>query len=100
MENFLYPNPPVRCIITGLSNVGKSVILTNLILTIINEYNKIYIYSRSLHQHLYQKIIKCFSKYVTIHTIPNFLNEEDLDIVIDEIVNNNDFEKSDTEIKT
>ena len=53
MDKILYPNHPCRCIITGPSNVGKSVFLTNLILNIINEYDKIYIYSPSLHQDLY-----------------------------------------------
>ena len=43
-EKFLNPNHPVRCIITGTSECGKSVFLTNIILNIINEYNKIYIY--------------------------------------------------------
>ena len=43
MDKNLHPQHPVRCIITGPSNVGKSVFLTNLILNIINEYNKIYI---------------------------------------------------------
>ena len=32
--------------------------------------------------------------------IPNILNEEDIDVVIEEIVNNKDFEKSNTEIET
>ena len=32
--------------------------------------------------------------------MPNILNEEDIDLVIEEIVNNKDFEKSDTEIET
>ena len=100
MEKFLYPKHPVRCIITGPSNVGKSVFLTNLILNIINEYDKIYIYSPSLHQDLYQKLIKCFTNYIPIHIIPNILNEEDIDIVIEEIVNNKDFEKSNTERET
>ena len=54
MEEILYPNHPVRCNITGPSDCGKSVIVTNLILNIVNEYNKIYIYSPSLHQDLYQ----------------------------------------------
>ena len=99
-DKFLYPTHPVRCIITGPSNVGKSVFLINLILNIINEYDKIYIYSPSLHQDLYQKLIKCFSNYIPIQIIPNILNEEDLDIVIDVIVNNKDFQKSDTEIET
>ena len=55
MENFLYPNHPVRCIVTGPSECGKSIFLTNLVLNIINEYEKVHI-SPSLHQDLYQKI--------------------------------------------
>ena len=100
MEKILYPQHLVRCIITGPSECGKSVFLTNLILNIINEYDKIYIYSPSLHQDLYQKLIKRFSNYIPIHIIPNILNETDIDIVIDGIVNNKDFKKSDTEIET
>ena len=100
MEKILYPTHPVRCIITGPSNAGKSVLLTNLILNIINEYDKIYIYSPSLHQDKYQKLIKCFSNYIPIHIIPNISNEEDIDVVIEEIVNNKDFEKSVTEMET
>ena len=45
MEKLLYPNHPIRCIITGPSSVRKSVFLTNLILNIINEYDKKYIYN-------------------------------------------------------
>ena len=100
MNKFLYPTHPVRCIITGPSNVGKTYFLTNIILNIINEYDKIYIYSPSLHQELYQKLIKCFCNYIPINIIPNFLNDEDIDIVIEEIVNNKDFEKSNIEKET
>ena len=100
MEKILYPKHPLRFIITGPSECGKSVFLTYLILNIINEQNKIYIYSPSLHQNLYQKLIKCFSNYIPINIIPNILNEEDIDIVIDEIVSNKDFQKSNTEIET
>ena len=100
MEKYLYPIHPVRCIITGPSECGKSVFLTNLISKILNEYDKIYIYSPSLHQDLYQKLFKCFSNYLPIHIIPNILNEEDIDVVTDELVNNKDFEKSNTEIET
>ena len=100
MDKILYPNHPVRCIITGPRECGKSVFLTNLIFYTIIEYDKIYIYSPSLHQDLYQKLIKCFSKYIPIHIISNNLNEADIDIVIEEIVYNKDFEKSDTEIET
>ena len=35
MDKFHYTNHPVRCIITGPSEGGKSVFLTNLILNII-----------------------------------------------------------------
>ena len=100
MEKFLYPNHPVRCIKTGPSECGKSVVLTNLILNIINQNNKIYFYSASLNQDIYQKLIKCFSNYISIHIIPNILNEEDIDVVIEEIVNNKDFEKRNTEKET
>ena len=58
-----------------------------------------YIYSPSLHQDLYQKFIESFSYYIPIHIIPNILNEEDFDVVIEEIVNYKDFEKSNTEIE-
>ena len=100
MEKIFYPEHPLRCIITGPSNSGKSVFLTNLSLTFIKEYDKIYIYQPSLHQDLYQNLIKCFSNYIPIHIIPKILNEEDIDVVIEEIVNNKDFEKSNTEIET
>ena len=43
---------------------------------------------------------KCFSNYIPINIISKVLNEEVFDKVIDEIVNNKDFEKSDTEIET
>ena len=100
MEKFLYPNHLARCTIRGPIECGKSVFLTSLILNIINEYDKIYIYSPCLHQDLYQKWIKCCRNYIPIHIIPNILNEEDIDVVIEEIVKNKDFEKSDTELET
>ena len=100
IEKILHPTHPVRCIITGPSQCDKSVFSTNLILNIINEYDKKYIYSPSLHQDLYQKSIKCFSNFISIKIIPNILNEEDIDVVIEEIVNNKDFQKSDREIET
>ena len=100
MDKYLYPTHPLRCIITGPSECGKSVFLTNLILNFINEYDKIYIYSPSLHQDLYQKLIKCFSNYIPFHIFPNILNEEDIDIVIEEVINNIDIEKTDTELET
>ena len=100
MEKKLYPSHPARVKKTGPSCTGKSYFLTNLILNIINEYDKIFIYSPSLHQDLYQKLIKCFSNYIPTNIITNILNEEDIDLVIDEVINNKEFEKSDIEIET
>ena len=45
MDEILYPTHPVCCIITGPSECGKPVFLTNLFLNIINEDNQIYNYS-------------------------------------------------------
>ena len=87
MNKYLYPTHPVHSNITGPRCSGKSVFLTNLILNIINGYDKIYIYSPSLQQDLYQKLTKCFNNYIPIHIISNTLNEEDIDIVIEEIIN-------------
>ena len=77
----------------------KSVFLSISILNIVNEFDKIYIYSPTRHQVLYQKLRKCFSNYIPIHKIPNNSNEEDIDIVIEEIDNKKDSEKSCTEIE-
>ena len=62
MEKFLHPTHPVHCIKTGRKECGRSVLLTKLISDIINEYEKIYIYSPSIHQYFYHKINKRFSK--------------------------------------
>ena len=35
-----------------------------------------------------------------MHILPNILHVEDIDIVTDEIINDKDFEKTDTEIET
>ena len=86
MEKLFYPTHPVRCIITGPTCCGKSVFLTNLFLNIINEYDKMYIYSPSLDQDLNQKLSKCLNIYIPIHIIPNLLIEEDIDLVTDEIL--------------
>ena len=41
-----------------------------------------------------------FSNYIPNYINPNTRNEEDIDIVIDEIFNDKDFQKSDTEVET
>ena len=77
IDKILYPTHPVRCIITGHSECGRSVFLTSLSLIIMNEYDKIYIYSPSVHQDLYQKLFKGFSNDIPIHINPNISYEED-----------------------
>ena len=98
MEKLLYPKHPLRCIITGPNECGKSIFLTNLILYIINEYDRIYLCSPSLHQELYQKLIKYFSNFIPIHIIPNILNEEDIDVAIDDICSDKNSQKSEIKI--
>ena len=44
MEKKLYPNSPVRVVISGPSGSGKTCLLTKLITEIINEISEIYIY--------------------------------------------------------
>ena len=100
MNKFLYPPHATRCVTSGPSNVGKSVFIKIFFSNFTNQYNKIYIYSPFLHQDMYQKQLKCFSSYLPLHIIPKSLNEEDIDLVNDEIFNNKDFQKSDTEIET
>ena len=100
LEKFLYPNHPLRCIITCPSKCGKNVFLTNLISNINKEYDKIYICLPSLHQQLYQNLFIYFSNYKPIRIITNILNVEYIDVVIGEMVKNKDFEKSDFEIGT
>ena len=99
MKNVLYPTHLVCCNITGPSECGKSVFLTNLVLNSSNELDQIYIYSPSLHQDLYQQFFKCFCNNTLVYKIPKVLNEEDIDVVTDEIVNDKHFEISDTEIE-
>ena len=50
MKKLLHPNQPVRCIISGKSNSGKSSLLFKILFNIINEFDKIYIYSPTIHQ--------------------------------------------------
>ena len=53
MENILQTTLAVKCIVSGPSECGKSVFLTNLILNPLNKFKKVYNYSPSLHQDLY-----------------------------------------------
>ena len=78
----------------------KSYFLTYLCFNIINEFEKIFIYSPYLHQNFFQKFFKCFKNSIPININPNVLNEEDKALVINEILNDKHFKKSDTVIET
>ena len=86
----------------GPSSLRRSVFLINLISNNINAFKNFYVYSPSLHQDLYRKLIKSFNKYTPIHIIPNILNEENFDRVIPEIVNGKNLEtiEIETEVET
>ena len=45
-------------------------------------------------------MFECFNIYKPIILIPNILDDEDKNLVIDEVINNKDFEKSYTELET
>ena len=93
MDKFLYPAHPVRDIITGPSECGKAVFELILILIIINDFGKNIIFSPSLYQNLYEKIIEGFSIFISINVNQNILNEQGIEFLIDEINNQNDFLK-------
>ena len=97
---FLCPTHPICCIITRPTAFSISYFLTDLSSNIIDEFEKVYIYSPRLPQDFYQKLIKRFSSYIPMNIIPKILDEEDVDLVIDEIVRDKDSEKSDTEMET
>ena len=59
----------------------KSRVSTNLILNVIKGFGKLYIYSTSLHQDFYQKVINCFSIFMSMKIIQDTLNEADLDLI-------------------
>ena len=100
MVKIQYRTHAVRCIVRGPSECGKSVFLTNLILNPLNKFKKVYNYSPSLHQDLYQKLKKSFSKHIPVHITPDILNGKDIDIVNEEKVDDKSFEKSDCEKET
>ena len=103
MEKILYPETPVRCIISGKSNSGKSTLLFKFLFNITNNFDKIYIYSPTIHQPNYQKLIKCFQNFLPLNVIDNILKEdidlEDLDDIIEEIVQDEDFVSSPIEFE-
>ena len=68
MEKFFHPSHPARIISTVTSECGKSSFLTDLILKMVKYFGKNYLYAPSIHQNIYLKQNKCFSKYSPIES--------------------------------
>ena len=73
---------------------------TKLFLYIGIKFEKNNIYSPSLHQNIYQKLIECFNNYIQTHKISNFLKDADTDSVNNKMATDKVFEKPDIEIET
>ena len=61
-NNAFYLPSSMRAVIVGSSSCGKTVLLLNLLLSDSLDYNRLYIYARSLFQEQYRLIIKGFQK--------------------------------------
>ena len=90
----MYPEKPVRCIISGKSASGKSTLLFKILFNIINDFDKLFIYSPTIHQPVYQTLIKCLESFIPLNVIKNVLelkiSLEELQPLIEEIINDED----------
>ena len=86
MDKKLYPKSPVRVVISGPSGCGKTCLLTKLITEIIKDFTEIYIYSPSIHQETYQKLIDCFEQKIPPKSISKILKNKK---TIDDCLNDN-----------
>ena len=99
-NKFLYLTQPFRLIITGTSEGGKSCFLAKLLLNIIKDLRKNYMFIHRLYITIYNEKNKYFTDFIPINIMENILNEEVLDPMIDEIVNDEKFRKSETELES
>ena len=99
----MYPSKPLRCIISGKTASRKRTLLFKIPLNIIIEFDKIYIFSPTIHQPTYQKILKCFQSFMPLNAIYYIIQEdiplEELDNVVEVIVNDERVISSEIEIE-
>ena len=95
MDKKLYPKSPVRVVISGPSGCGKTCLLTKLITEIINDFTEIYIYSPSIHQDTYQKLIDCFEQKIPPKSISKILKNKK---TTEDCLDDENFEASNIEI--
>ena len=74
--------------------------LLKLILNIVNDYDTTFFDSPSPQQDLDQKILKYSSISLQTSIIQNILNEQELDLIISELFNVENFEQSVIETKS
>ena len=74
-----------------------------ILFNINNDFDKRYIFSPTIHQSNYQKIIKCFQSFLPLNVVGKILKQnislDDLDDTIEVIINDEDFESSEIEIE-
>lgn len=92
-----------RVLIIGPSGCGKTHLLMNILNMI--PFDKLFLFSRSIHQDYYQTLIRCHENFLPRNVIENIFNEppksmEELDQIINEIVNDEEFETSETEFES
>ena len=100
MRKFLWPLHSARVVTTGLSEFAKICFVAKKTSNIINDFGKIYISSPSIHQGLYQKILRSFSNFIPVSKIQNILNEEVLGQLVEETVNHQTLDASELELET
>ena len=104
VEKYVYPESPVRCIISGKSASGTSNLLFKILFNIINNFDKTNIYSPTIHQPVYKTNIRCLNNFLPLNVIQSFLSEviplDELDKTIEEIVTHEDFESSHIECES
>ena len=70
----------------------------------INDFDKLLIFSPTIHQPTYKTIIKCFNNFLPLNVIQNILKEQipldELETTIEEIINDEEFETSNIECES
>ena len=104
MEKHLYAEKHLKTILSGKTDSGISTLLFKILFNIINDFDKIYIFSPTIHQPSYQKIIKCFNSFLLLNVIQNILKDkiplDELDNIIEEFINDGSFEQSHIECES
>lgn len=80
----------IRGLIVGSSNSGKTVLLINLLLSDALDYNRLFLYARSLHQPQYRILIKGFQRGLTKKQLEIFFHQQLPLSQVEEIIDNYD----------